>query len=254
MSVAAETPAAAEVAAEPEASVLAAAVEKPADEKPAVDAAAAKATDAKVEKPVVDAKAAEAAKVAGEAKANADKAAAEKAEAEKLDKAAAALALKLPEGVDAKDPTVAEFKKLAAKAGLDSAKAQGLYDLHAKALSAAQKAGTDASVAEIATTRKEWVSQLKADKEYGGAKFPETQALLKKVMTRYAPDAETLEFLNSGPGDHPGLVKLIARIGRDLAEDTVAKSTTAGKPNGAASAEERLRKAYPNSPELFANH
>lgn len=233
-------------AVEPEGSLLATAAaegakadEKPADEtKPVVKAG-------EKPPPVVDAKAAE-------AKAATDKAAAEKLETEKLDKAVAALELKLPEGLDPKDPTVAEFKKLAAKAGLDSPKAQGLYDLHAKALSAAQKAGGEAAIAEVATTRKGWVTELKADKEFGGAKFPETQAALKKVMARYAPDADTVEFLNSGPGDHPGLVKLFARIGRDLGEDSVATTAGAAAAKGKPSREQQLRDAYPNSPELFA--
>lgn len=178
-----------------------------------------------------------------------------KAEAAKLEKAAAAIELKLPAGLDPKDTSISAFKKHAAEAGLDSAKAQKLFDAHRGALDTAVKAAVEKQSKDgsewLAGQRKEWRETVQKDTEFGGAKYKETVAAISRVFNKYgASDKELRTFLNDGAGDHPALVKFLARIGRDMAEDSTALKT---KPkNGTApSADAELRGLFPNSKELF---
>lgn len=182
------------------------------------------------------------------------KATAAKAEQEKLEKAAAALELKLPKGLDGKDPSVAAFKKLAAESGLDSTKAQKLFDAHHAGLAEAEKKwgeARDKGGAEwLANTRKEWRAALQNDVEFGGSKFSATKASISRVYNKYgASDPELKKFLNDGAGDNPALGKFLARIGRDMAEDTAASKSkaTVAKP----SADAEFQKLFDKSPELF---
>jgi hypothetical protein len=177
-----------------------------------------------------------------------------KAEAAKLEAAVAKLELKLPEGLDAKHPTVAAFKKLAAEHGLDSAKAQKFFDAHRAELAATEKSVREASEKSgaewLANQRKEWRGALQKDAEYGGAKWAETKAAVSRAFNKYgASDPELKAFLDDGAGDHPAVVKLLARIGKDLAED---KAATTSKGNGATPKPERgppeaLRRTPPTS-------
>lgn len=178
-----------------------------------------------------------------------------KAEAEKLEKAAAALELKLPKDLDAKHPSVAAFKKLAAENGLDAPKAQKLFDAHRAELATATKAAVDQAskdgTAWLETQRKEWRGAIEKDAEYGGAKYAATKAEISRVFNKYGKtDPELVAFLNDGAGDHPALVKFLARIGRDMAEDNTALKTKL-KNGAATSADADLRSMFPNSKELF---
>lgn len=146
------------------------------------------------------------------------------AAAAKLEADVAKLELKLPDGVDAKDASLGEFKKAAAEFGLDTVKAQRMFDLHHKTLSAAvtarEKSGAEARATKLDQTVAGWKESLKTDKDFGGAKLPETHADVARVMKKYGDDKELRQMLDeTGWGDHPGLVKLIARIGRDMRED-----------------------------------
>jgi len=179
----------------------------------------------------------------------------EKAAAAAIEKAAAALDLKLPKDFDAKHPTVAAVKKLGAELGLDSAKTQKLFDAHHQAIAATTKetreAAEKAGAEWLANQRKEWRGALEKDPEFGGAKWPETKAAVSRAYNHFgAKDPELKAFLDDGAGDHPAVVKFLARIGRAMAEDNSALKS---KPkNGAASsADAELRKLFPNSKELF---
>lgn len=179
-----------------------------------------------------------------------------KVEAEKLEKAVAALALKLPEGVDAKHPSVVAFKRLAAEHGLDTLKAQKLYDAHradlTSQLAEADKAREKGGAEWLANQRKTWRDSLQKDAEYGGAKWSETKAAVSRAFNKYgAADPDLKAFLNDGAGDHPALVKFLARIGRDMAEDNTALKTKPAANGASSTATAELQKFFDKSPELF---
>jgi hypothetical protein len=135
-----------------------------------------------------------------------------------------ALEVKFPEGFAADDALVGKFKPLAQELGLDSPKAQKLVDLFVEA----QTAAAQKAEAEVERQHKVWTESLKADKEFGGAEFDASVQVARKAMVKFAsPELRT--FLEeTGLGNHPELVRFAYRIGKSIAEDSVAGTTGAG--------------------------
>jgi len=159
--------------------------------------------------------------------------------------APAELELKLPEGFKADDPTLVEFRGIAKELGLDSAKAQKVFDLWPKMEAAREKAFNESRE----QTLKGWSEALKTDKEVGGAEHAKHLADAKFAVDKFGKDPELQAFFKSGWGNFPPLVRMMARVGKSLAEDTVA-GTAAAADQGSEQLE-HLKKLYPNSPGLF---
>jgi hypothetical protein len=138
----------------------------------------------------------------------------------------------VPEGVVADPEITAEFTTLAKELGLPADKAQQVYDL---GLKLSQK--TAANYQETITkTQAEWRSLSEADKEFGGDRLKESQAIAKRAVEVYP---EISEFLaESKLGDHPEVFRWMYRVGRVLGEDRTISGTV--KPGGSA-----LDKLYP---------
>lgn len=149
--------------------------------------------------------------------------------------------LKPPEGWQ-DEKALIEFKKAAEESGLDSPKAQRFFDLFA----AREKAEADA----LAAAQSEWLQAAKADKEIGGASFDANSLLAKKAMVKFGGESLQTWLQETGLGNHPELIRAFVRIGKAMAEDSIA-----GKGNGVTTAandeQTALRKLYPNSPEMF---
>lgn len=91
-------------------------------------------------------------------------------------------------------------------------------------------------------TRQEWQTTIKADKEFGGEKLPATLAAAKQVLTTFgADDPSVKEVVDQfGLGDHPGFIKLMARVRGAISDDVFIKG---GKGASDVRAEDRL---YPS--------
>ena len=63
---------------------------------------------------------------------------------------------------------------------------------------------------------KEWPDAIAADPEIGGVNQPAAVAAARSVVLRYATPELIAELTASGYGNHPGLVKFLARIGKAL--------------------------------------
>lgn len=153
----------------------------------------------------------------------------------------AALELKAPPGW--KDETAtAQWKKAAEELGLDAGKAQPLFDL----FTSRETAEADA----LAKAQAEWLQTAKADKEIGGASFEANTLLAKKAMVKFGGESLQAWLQETGLGNHPELIRAFVRIGKAMAEDSIGG--IGGATNGAANSEmAKLRKLYPNSPEMF---
>lgn len=121
----------------------------------------------------------------------------------------------LPEGVTVTEPEkLAEFKGLFKEMGLNKDQAQKLVTMEANRVKAQQEAFKE--------TRKAWVAELKADKEFGGDKFSVTLKDAQMAIRRFDPDGSALKVLGAtGLADNPALVKLLARMNRAISEDTI---------------------------------
>jgi hypothetical protein len=81
----------------------------------------------------------------------------------------------------------------------------------------AAKTQQDTAYKALYTT---WGDDLKADKEFGGEKLPETLAAAKKALRVFASPEERA-FLDSTPfGNNPILVRILARAGAKISEDS----------------------------------
>lgn len=201
---------------------------KPADEP--AKAELAKADDKA--KPAVadDAAAKEAAKAAR--KAELDKMSPEdRAKAEAADKAkeeaetwAAAVpedgkyAPKMPEGVEIDQGMMDAFAPLFAEKKLSNGEVQKLTDRY---IEQQQKAG-EARQAQWSKTLEGWVEAAKSDEEIGGAKWDGTVKSVQGAVARFGTPA-LKEFLNqSGAGNHPEMIRMVARMSALIAEDKPA--------------------------------
>ena len=129
--------------------------------------------------------------------------------------------LKLPEGMKADDAKVVAAKKLAGELGLDSEKAQKLFEADL-----AQSAAAETAFAE---QDKKWAETWRADPELGGKHTDATIKDIRKAFTHFKADEARQLLLAAGLGNHPTIVKTFASIGRALRDDRIA-----GTANGAA--------------------
>lgn len=66
---------------------------------------------------------------------------------------------------------------------------------------------------------KEWVEQMKADKEIGGDAFPQNAELAKRVVARFGSEPLKQALNDTGLGNHPELVKMLVQIGKAMSPD-----------------------------------
>lgn len=151
--------------------------------------------------------------------------------------------LKLPEGYKAADGEVDAFKALAKDLGLDSAKAQKLFDTRLKEREALQEQLASGAKAQVA----EWGAALKADAELGGAKFAESFEVAKRGLAKFGtPELKAL-LRDTGLGAHPEVVRAFFRAGKAISEDSSAGARNGAAEPGAAlmSDAAKARETYP---------
>lgn len=97
--------------------------------------------------------------------------------------------------------------------------------------------------AELQKQTDGWLTELKSDPEFGGAKFDATVATAQKAIGHFGTP-ELKQWLEvTGAMNHPGLVKAFAKIGRAMSEDTFNRPNT-NVPGTPKPTHERM---YPNS-------
>lgn len=159
--------------------------------------------------------------------------------------------LKFPDGVEADKALAEEFKKFAQELKLDGSAAQKSFE-HLLKSRGAVLTGAKEKAAEAHRQRvTEWSEALKADKEFGGAKFDQNVIVAKKALTKFG-NPEFQKFLNTtGLGSHPELVKMLYRVGQAISEDSVAVTTGIESAKQQESEMDRLKRQYDNSPQMF---
>ncbi|MCH9836412.1 hypothetical protein K0U83_12155 [bacterium] len=116
-------------------------------------------------------------------------------------------------GIALTDTTLESFAAEAKALNLPQDKAQALLDSIAPQLAKQQ-------VDTFKATVQGWQDATKADPEIGGDKLPQNLAHAQKAAETYF-DADFNKLLkDSGLGNHPAMVRGLAKIGRTLASDT----------------------------------
>lgn len=151
-------------------------------------------------------------------------------------------AAQLPEGMVADEALLKGFTAKVKEFGLKPDQAQALLDVYVGRVQE-QQAAWEAE-------KKGFTEAAKKDPEIGGAKLSENLATAKRVLEKYgSPGLQKLAF-DTNLGDHPEFIRLLHRVAKATANDTIAGTTTAAQTQ---TNDERaaLQARYPNSPSLF---
>lgn len=128
---------------------------------------------------------------------------------------------KLPEGTEVDTELMGEFTTLAKDLNLTQEQAQKLAELGGKI---ALKANGPGDEAIIEQAKGVWGKEVLADKEIGGDKLAENLSVAKKTLDTFGTPALT-ELLNkSGMGNHPEVIRLFLKVGKQISDDNVLVS------------------------------
>ena len=132
---------------------------------------------------------------------------------------------KLPDGMELDQQALAKFDPIARELNLNNEQAQKLADIYAERMAATvqdqQKQWSD--------TLGKWVSDMKADKEIGGEQFDTNVRHAQSAITKFGTPELKSALDTYGMGNHPELVRVFARIGKAMAEDTFVQPGNAGQ-------------------------
>lgn len=193
-----QTDTAAESDVQPVPSLLTTPVEG-ATEKPAADPAAAASPDATQAD-------------ADTEKAPGDASDGEKTEGDKPQGAPEKYEFTAPEGAILDAEAVAEFEPLAKELELTNDKAQKLVDFQTKLVQKQQQ--------QWDKTVESWESAIRSDKEIGGEALKQNITAAQRAISEFGTPELKAALDTTRMGNHPELVRVFARIGKAMAEDT----------------------------------
>lgn len=133
------------------------------------------------------------------------------------------LKLELKDGVSETD--LSEVLEFAKENKLSQEAAQKIIDsrsaLHSKFAQAQAQA--------LSNAIESWKTEVKNDPEIGGDNFGKSIELANLTISHY--DKEFKDVLDkTGLGNHPKVLRLLARIGKDLQDDSMVRSKSHGAP------------------------
>ncbi len=174
-------------------------VDAPTDATPA--SAAAPASDAAAKPAGTDA-------AAGEAKT-------EEAKPERA--APEAYEFKAPEGVELNPALLGEFEGLARELNMPQNEAQAIVERMTPKIQARMQAQ---QVEIMAQARADWLQQIEADAEIGGAAKQASQASAAKALHQFGTPELRALLKDSGLEAHPEVVRFFSRAGKAISEDS----------------------------------
>lgn len=141
----------------------------------------------------------------------------------------------VPEKYDLKPPEGSVLDAKAIETVTAQAKAMGLTNEQAQAY----LNDKDTQVRSFHTQQKEaldarrvtWADAVKNDKELGGDNLNESVETAKRFVKEYASDALKKELDDTGLGNHPELIRMLARAGKAMKDD---KTVFPGSQGGSA--------------------
>lgn len=128
-----------------------------------------------------------------------------------------AYGLELPEGMAADSRLLEEFASLARESNIPPAAARKILDLEVRNVQRQMDA--------FSNQQNAWREEINADPEFGGRRIDDTVNYARRALKTYDPSGTLLPELNrTGYGNHPGIIRFLARVGRTLREDNAFSS------------------------------
>lgn len=138
--------------------------------------------------------------------------------------------LKLGEKSELSKKDIEEVEAFAKENKLSKESAQKLLDSREANYAQFKSAQTEM----LKERQVKWLEEVKTDKEIGGVNFDKSIALAKMPIAKYASPSFKKMLDDSGLGNHPEVIKLFARIGKSMQDDTIVDA-----PKSAASKAEK---------------
>ena len=132
-----------------------------------------------------------------------------------------------PAGYDihADNETTRQFLQEAHKLGLNKNQVRNIYDWYSKNSELSETAAKD----QFEQQQQDYVHSLKQD---WGREYEANSDIARRAFLQLA-DGETLKLVEeTGLGNHPGLVKLMNKVGRMMAEDGLLQNDVGTNSNG----------------------
>ena len=124
----------------------------------------------------------------------------------------------VPEGFTLDKEVAGDFGALAKEGNLSQGYAQKLVDFYVKQLQQMNNAPAEFYEAK----QEEWKNAINSDPEIGGSKWNGTKASIGRLFDSLGDSALTDAFREAmdytGAGNHPGVVKFLARVAQRLTE------------------------------------
>jgi hypothetical protein len=131
----------------------------------------------------------------------------------------------MPEGVELDQGLADAFAPAFAKIGLTQAQANELVGVYTQATQQQAQAQVDNWV----KTNDDWLAAAKADKAITGMGWDTAVTRANAALARFDPEGELSEALAKSAvnGNHPALIRALARAGAALADDKTETGTSA---------------------------
>lgn len=128
------------------------------------------------------------------------------------------------EGMEIDQEVADKFTPLAKELGLSQEKAQQIAGLGESLVKKTIERVTQQNAKAWQEERDNWVKTAKSDPEIGGAKFNETLERSHQVIRKYSDKQGGFQkLMDMGFGDNPELIRMLAKIGKDLGEDQLVE-------------------------------
>lgn len=132
--------------------------------------------------------------------------------------------LSAPEGFDLDPAAVEQYSPKFKEAGLTGKQAQAALNMHAEFLATMQQQQAEQHAKEVSG----WLKQAETDKEIGGVNWDATKAHASSFVRQHGT-AEFKALLDqTGLGNHPEMIRIMAKAGALISEDTPAQNGGGG--------------------------
>ncbi|MGV1869722.1 hypothetical protein [Agrobacterium rosae] len=134
--------------------------------------------------------------------------------------------IKLADGIELDAALLEKASPVMKEIGLTNAQATKL----AGVLAETRKAEFDALSERHQKITTDWQNEIKADKDFGGDNLDGSLNNANRVIATFGDDAFRRDLTEIGMGNHPGLFRLLVRVGNALSDDKPASSETPAAP------------------------
>ena len=146
---------------------------------------------------------------------------------------------KAPEGLTLDQAGIDAFTPVAKELGLSNEQAQKLVDLYGSRMSEQFKAIQTQQAEAFVKQQESWMAEFKADKDFGGERLDASLQQAEGAWKHFATQPEIEAIHKAGLANYPPLVKILARVGKEMGEGSFHQG-------GAVPVSDKAKRMFPN--------